>query len=87
MRYCYRHMQGVNISQLMADNTAWPALYQPMLKMIIRKYSGESGGDAVSYKMKGEPYLYWPIQESETKVNNLLKQNPVFFQEKSISKQ
>ena len=86
MRYCYRHMTGVNANQLMADNAAWPELYQPMLKMIIRKYSVEGGGDAVSYKMKGEPYLYWPIQESETKVNNLLKQNPVFIQEKSTSK-
>ena len=27
--------------------------------------------DAVSYKMKGEPYLYWPIEENETKVNPL----------------
>ena len=85
MRYCYRHMTGVNISQRLADTSAWPELYQPMLKMIIRKY--EAGkGDAVSYKMKGEPYLYWPILESELKVNNLLKQNPVYIQEKSTSK-
>ena len=86
MRYCYRHMEGVNIRQRLADSGTWPELYQPMLKMIIRKYSGDGGGDAVSYKMKGEPYLYWPILESETKVNNLLKQNPVFIQEKSTSK-
>lgn len=86
MRYCYRHMTGVNINQRIADVTAWPELYQPMLKMIIRKYGSGGEGDAVSYKMKGEPYLYWPILESETKVNNLLKQNPVYFQEKSTSK-
>ena len=86
MRYCYRHMQGVDIRQRLADSGAWPELYQPMLKMIIRKYSGEGGGDAVSYKMKSEPYLYWPIHESEIKVNNLLNQNPVFIQEKSTSK-
>ena len=86
MRYCYRHMQGVNINQLLADNSEWPALYQPMLNMIIRKFSGEGGGDAVSYKMKSEPYLYWPIQESEVKVNTLLHQNPVFIQEKTTSK-
>ena len=36
--------------------------------------------------MKSEPYLYWPILESELKVNNLLKQNPVYIQEKSTSK-
>ena len=85
MRYCYRHMTGVNIGQKLAETTTWPELYQPMLKMIIRKY--EAGkGDAVSYKMKGEPYLYWPILESELKVNNLLQQNPVYIQEKSTSK-
>ncbi|MBR6715576.1 MAG: hypothetical protein IKI83_03940 [Prevotella sp.] len=45
-----------------------------------------SGGDAVSYKMKGEPFLYWPILESEMKVNRLLRQNPVYIDEKSTSK-
>ena len=85
MRYCYRHMEGVDARQTLASQGAWPALYQPMLSMIVRKYSGE-GGDAVSYKMKSEPYLYWPILESETKVNNLLNQNPVYIQEKSTSK-
>ena len=60
MRYCYRHMEGVDVRQTLASQGAWPALYQPMLSMIVRKYSGE-GGDAVSYKMKSEPYLYWPI--------------------------
>ena len=85
MRYCYRHMEGVDARQTLASQGAWPALYQPMLSMIVRKYSGE-GGDAVSYKMKSEPYLYWPILESETKVNNLLTQNPVYIQEKSTSK-
>ena len=85
MRYCYRHMDGVNAQQTLAEQGSWPALYQPMLSMIIRKFSGE-GGDAVSYKMKSEPYLYWPLQESETKVNRLLNQNPVFIQEKSTSK-
>ena len=86
MRYCYRHMEGVNIRDRLADTGAWPELYPPMLKMIIRKYGGGGEGDAVSYKMKGEPYLYWPVLESEIKVNSLLNQNPVFIQEKSTSK-
>jgi hypothetical protein len=86
MRYCYRHMEGVNISQRLADTGTWPELYAPMLQMIIRKYGTGGEGDAVSYKMKSEPYLYWPILESELKVNNLLKQNPVYIQEKSTSK-
>jgi hypothetical protein len=79
-------MEGVNISQRLADTGTWPELYAPMLQMIIRKYGTGGEGDAVSYKMKSEPYLYWPILESELKVNNLLKQNPVYIQEKSTSK-
>lgn len=84
VRYCYRHMDGVNIKSKLADQTSWPKLYSPMLKLIVRKYM--SGGDAVSYKMKGEPFLYWPILEGEIKVNKLLKQNPVYIDEKSTSK-
>ena len=85
MRYCYRGMEGVDINQTMNDWSAAPELRKGMTDFIVRKYkSGE--GDAVSYKMDIEPYLYWPVQESEMKVNNLLKQNPVWIQEKSTSK-
>ena len=86
LRYGYRHMEGVDIHQKLADQAAWPELYKPMLDMVIRKYGSGGEGDAVSYKMKGEPYLYWPIEENETKVNPLLKQNPVYIQEKTTSK-
>jgi hypothetical protein len=59
MRYCYRHMEGVNISVPIADQTEWPALYKPMLEMIVRKYGSSTNssgsvivsGDAVSYNM------------------------------------
>ena len=84
MRYCYRHMEGVDLKTKLADRTEWPSLYAPMLALIVRKYV--TGGEAVSYKMKSEPFLYWPIQERELKVNNLLKQNPVFEQEKTTQK-
>lgn len=86
MRFCYRHMTGVAPTVILADQGSWPALHQPMLKLIVRKYGEGGQGDAVAYKMKSEPYLYWPIQESETKVNTLLKQNPVYVQEKSTEK-
>ena len=85
MRYCYRHMEGVDLKTKLADRTEWPTLYAPMLALIVRKYV--NGGEAVSYKMKSEPFLYWPIQERELKVNNLLKQNPVFEQENTTQKQ
>lgn len=84
MRYCYRHMEGVDLKTKLADRTEWPTLYAPMLALIVRKYV--TGGEAVSYKMKSEPFLYWPIQERELKVNNLLKQNPVFEQENTTQK-
>ena len=85
MRYCYRHMEGVDLKTKLTDRTEWPTLYAPMLALIVRKYV--TGGEAVSYKMKSEPFLYWPIQERELKVNNLLKQNPVFEQENTTQKQ
>ena len=85
MRYCYRGMKGVNINLTLTKQAVAPQLRKQMLDMIIRKYkAGE--GDAVSYKMDSEPYLYWPIYESELKVNNLLNQNPVWIQEKSTEK-
>ena len=86
MRYCYRHMNGVNIQQKLADTDVWPELYKTMLEMVVRKYGSGGEGDAMSYKMKSEPYLYWPIEETETKVNSLLKQNPVYIQEQTTSK-
>ncbi len=85
MRYSYRHMTGVNINQRLADTDAWPALYNPMLKLIARKYSG-GGGEAVTYKMKNETQLYWLIREGELKVNSLLKQNPGYQIVETISK-
>ena len=78
-------MKGVNINLTLNKQAVAPQLRKQMLDMIIRKYkAGE--GDAVSYKMDSEPYLYWPIYESELKVNNLLNQNPVWIQEKSTEK-
>lgn len=86
MRYCYRHMQGVDINTRLADTEAWPELDKQTLKFVVRKYGEGGEGDAVTFKMKTEPYLYWPLLESEVKVNSLLRQNPVYFQEKSTSK-
>ena len=86
LRYTYRHMNGVNIYQKLADTSNWPTLYLPMVELLTRKSTEGGQSSAIAIKMKTEPYLYWPIQESETKVNNLLKQNPVWYQEKSTSK-
>jgi hypothetical protein len=85
MRYCYRGMESVDINRTMANYSDWPKLRKEMTDFIVRKYkAGE--GDAVSYKMDTEPYLYWPVYENETKANVLLMQNPVWIQEKSTEK-
>ena len=85
LRYCYRGMEGVDIFETLNSQATAPKLRKQMTEFITRKYkAGE--GDAVTYKMDIEPYLYWPVLESEMKVNNLLKQNPVWIQEKSTSK-
>jgi len=84
VRYAYRHMDGVNINGLMANQEEWPALPSQMVKFVVRKYS--SGGDAVTYKMKSEPYLYWPIRRGEINVNPLLNQNPVYIESESTTK-
>ena len=85
MRYSYRGMEGVDISRTMNDQAEAPKLRRQMANFVTRKYkAGE--GDVVAYKMDTEPYLYWPVSENEIKVNNLLKQNPVWVQEKSTEK-
>ena len=79
-------MNGVNIYQKMGDASNWPALYAPMTELLGRKSTENGQGSAIAIKMKTEPYLYWPVQESEMKVNSLLKQNPVWIQEKTSEK-
>ena len=79
-------MQGVDAGSKMADATSWPDLYTPMLRMVVRKYGDGGQGNAVIYKMRSEPYLYWPVQEREIKVNSLLRQNPAFNPVNSTSK-
>lgn len=84
VRYAYRHMDGVNSRQKMADVTTWPSLPRKFTSVIVRKY--DTGGDAVAYKMKTEPFLYWPIARREIHVNLLLKQNPVYSDNETSSK-
>jgi hypothetical protein len=36
--------------------------------------------------MKAEAHLYWPVPLSDTKVNSLLVQNPVWKEDKSMEK-
>ena len=87
MRYAYRHMTGVDITKRMVeydDPENNPALYEDMKTLMVRKLA--SGGESVKAKMKAEAHLYWPIPLSDTKVNSLLIQNPVWKEDKSMEK-
>lgn len=76
VRYCYRHMDGTDASRCLYQSASWPELPAVAMTMVARKY--ESGGEAISYKMKNEPCLYFPIKDTEIKVNRLLHQNPAY---------
>ena len=90
MRYAYRHMTGVDATKKMseqfntvdangnslADATKFPAVASEMLTMVKAKYS--DGGAALSFQLSTEPKMYFPILESELKVNAYLSQNPGF---------
>src|SRR5574344_346230 len=88
VRYNYRHVDGIDMTKTLANQNesgaAFVTNYSKMLSLITRKYT--TGGDAIMYKLKNEAYLYFPISTSELKVNNLLKQNPVYIEEETISK-
>lgn len=76
VRYCYRHMDGTDASRCLYQSASWPELPANAMTMVARKY--ESGGEAISYKMKNEPCLYFPIKDTEIKVNRQLHQNPAY---------
>lgn len=81
MRYNYRHIEGVDINTKLADYSKgdkdFAKNYSAMLTLMARKYdTGQRS--AVIAKMRTEPYLYWPILQSELKVNANLAQNPVY---------
>lgn len=76
MRYNYRHVDGVNYNKILADQSAFVENYDPMLSLVVRKYS--SGASSMKVRIPTEPYLYMPINDAEKKVNSKLKQNPVY---------
>lgn len=80
MRYNYQNVEGVDYSrtlyELSQSNTEFVKNSSDMLSLIIRKYT--SGGNAVSAKLRTEPYLYMPIPKSDIEINSLLHQNPVY---------
>ena len=84
MRYNYRHVEGVNYNDILANQTSYVDNYDPMLSLVVRKYS--SGSSAMKVRIPTEPYLYMPIADSEMKLNKKLKQNPVYTTKETIER-
>lgn len=77
MRYNYRHLPGgvkADITKTFAEMDSYIANSDDMLDIVVTKYSSS----AMKVKMPTEPYLYWPIYETEMKNNVNLVQNPVW---------
>lgn len=74
LRYNYRHVEGVDYSSMLYQQSTYVATYSPMLTLLIRKFS--SGGNAISAKLSTEPMLYLPVPKSDMEVCKTLIQNP-----------
>lgn len=82
MRYNYRHMDGVQPDKILADIGSDPKAMAPnYTEMLTIMTRGLDNGAAVRAKMLTEPYLYFPVLNSEIKVNYALKQNPAYVQD------
>lgn len=85
MRYNYRHLPGgvkADITKTFAEMDSYISNSDEMLDLVITKYSS----DAMKVKMPTEPYLYWPIFETEMKNNPNLKQSPVWVETESTQR-
>ncbi len=80
MRFNYRHVEGIQADKILAnissDAKAMVKNYGPMMDLMTRGMS--EGNAAATFKMPTEPFLYFPVLNSEIKVNSLLKQNPAY---------
>lgn len=88
LRYCYRHMTGVDptktLYEIDPNGNNYPSLDNSdnNFKDILQsKYNTNI------VKFKNEAYLYWPILQSDIKNNKLLHQNPVWVETKTSEKQ
>ena len=80
MRYNFRHVEGIDYTRTLARQSDAGATFvrndANMLNLVTRKYT--SGAAAAASKMRTEPYLYMPINQSDIDVNQNLRQNPVY---------
>ncbi|MBO4316149.1 MAG: RagB/SusD family nutrient uptake outer membrane protein [Prevotella sp.] len=80
LRYNFRHVEGVDYTTILAAQEEAGKTFvrndANMLNWATRKYT--SGAAAAASKMRTEPYLYMPINQSDIDVNPLLRQNPAY---------
>lgn len=88
VRYCYRHMTGVDPTKTLYEIDPKGSLYPTLddadneFKNILNaKYSTNI------LKFKNEAFLYWPILQQETKNNKLIHQNPVYVETQTSERQ
>ena len=80
LRYNFRHVEGIDYTTTLASQEERGKNFvrndANMLNLATRKYT--SGAAAAASKMRTEPYLYMPINQSDIDVNPNLRQNPVY---------
>ncbi|MGN1262864.1 MAG: RagB/SusD family nutrient uptake outer membrane protein [Prevotella sp.] len=83
LRYNYRHLEGVRpdlmLWQIAGDGGTKESFlqnYSEMMNIVALRYS--EGGSSTVLKINREAFLYFPVLESEMKVNANLHQNPVY---------
>lgn len=83
LRYNYRHIEGIRPDLMLwqiagegGTKESFLQNYTEMMNLVALRYS--EGGSATVLKINREAFLYFPILESEMKVNANLHQNPVY---------
>ena len=79
MRLNYRHITPADPAKTLAElgdeGITFANNYEQMLTLATRKYDDGAG---IVARMRTEPSLYWPVNQSEMKVNTRLRQNPAY---------
>lgn len=88
MRYNFRHVEGIDYSktlyQQQEEGKEFTRNDATFLNLVTRKYT--SGAAAAASKMRTEPYLYMPINQSDIDVNSNLRQNPAYRNDSEYEK-